>query len=114
MQKVLITSVLAGAVWSKKASLDNLRDNNGKPNLDDMTSADFTTTDKAHFLEWTATHGKQYTNAEEFEKRQRNWFDTELEIRRKGNSTYKLAHNKFSDWSTAEKEAILTLRTPFD
>ena len=114
MQKVLISSALAGAVWSKKATLDNLGDVNGKPNRDDTTSADFTENDKAHFLEWTATHGKHYTDAQEFEKRQRNWFDTELEIRRKGNSTFKLAHNKFSDWSKAEKDAILTLRTPFD
>ena len=65
-------------------------------------------------MEWTATYGKQYDSREAFEARQRNWWETELRIRRNANASFTMAHNAFSDWSDEERSAFLTLRPEDD
>merc|ERR1711990_453314 len=57
------------------------------------------------FTQYLAKFGKSYIDFEQFQQRLKNWKATDKFIWEhswnKG-SNYKLAHNKFSDWSQAE------------
>ena len=59
----------------------------------------------SEFLEYLSAHGKEYTNAEEFEKRFMYFFENSRIIEEhnaKENVGFKLGHNHFSDMSEDE------------
>ena len=58
-----------------------------------------------HFLGFLAKQSKSYTAMDEFVKRKKEWVKTDKWIKafQKTNSTFKVDHNKYSDWTDAEK-----------
>jgi hypothetical protein len=66
-------------------------------------------------MEYCAKFGKSYENKEELMMRLKNFFDTDTRLQRamltidennkdiKEEHKLRLAHNKFSDWSTEER-----------
>lgn len=62
------------------------------------------------FMNYIAEHGKSYGTVEEYKYRLERFSEVEAEIKNVNNSngaTYKLAHNKFSDWNRAEFNRLL-------
>ena len=69
------------------------------------------------FLFWAQSHGKSYSNVEEFTARLANWTKTHFEIEAYNNltdSTVVLGHNKFSDLTHDEYKNMLTFRPKKD
>ena len=54
---------------------------------------------RLEFLAYTALHGKNYKEKEEFEQRFENWLRVDELISSQNQTDIVLAHNKFSDWS---------------
>ena len=68
----------------------------------------------AEFMTYLSLHGKSYITMEEFEAR-RSLFEQSDELIKAHNSSessFKLGHNQFSDWTDAEYAAILRLIEP--
>jgi C1A family cysteine protease len=66
------------------------------------------------FLNYLATHGKSYLTTEEFVSR-RNWFQSRdkfmQEFSARTDVKMTVAHNKFSDWTDDEYQAMLGRKT---
>jgi len=61
------------------------------------------------FMEYLATHGKTYASAEEFMLRWNNWAMVDefiTEFNADESNTHRVGHNKFSDWTVAERKAM--------
>ena len=66
---------------------------------------------EASFMAYVAQFNKQYKSAEEYEVRLREFAVKHVKIEASNQDdslTYKLGHNKFSDWTDAEYKAMLT------
>jgi hypothetical protein len=68
-----------------------------------------TAQDQQEFLAYTAVNGKSYASTSDFNKRAALWKKNDDFIKANQNDEYELGHNKFSDWTEEEKQAILTL-----
>jgi cathepsin L len=57
------------------------------------------------YMMYVAEHGKSYITSEEFEVRKALYIQTDaiIEAHNETESSYKLGHNKFSDWTDAER-----------
>ena len=71
-----------------------------------MTTADYA------FMNYITTHNKYYETVEEYKLRQEIFIRTELAIEELNtkNANYTAGHNKFSDWTQAEKDQLLGLK----
>ena len=60
------------------------------------------------YMMYVAEHGKSYITAEEFEVRKALYIQTDaiIEAHNETESSYKLGHNKFSDWTDAERAKL--------
>jgi len=58
-----------------------------------------------HFLGFLAKQSKSYTTMDEFVHRKQEWAKTDKWIKafQETNSTFTVDHNKYSDWTDAEK-----------
>jgi len=56
------------------------------------------------FMQFVSKFAKNYDTVEEWMTRMKNWLETEkaIEEHNAKQSSYKLGHNKFSDWSAEE------------
>ena len=66
----------------------------------------------AEYMEYLTLHGKSYLTMEEFETRlaiyiQRNEL---IKTHNASDSSYKLGHNQFSDWTDYERSKLLGLK----
>ena len=68
--------------------------------------------DSFHFMQYISKYGKSYSSVQEYETRFENWLVKNKAINEHNAliSSYKMAHNKFSDWSESEWASILTYR----
>ena len=66
------------------------------------------------FLGYVSQHGKSYITLEEFEARQALYMQTDELIREHNatNSTFTLGHNKFSDFTEAERKQLTGYNGP--
>ena len=57
------------------------------------------------YMQYVAEHGKSYITAEEFAIRKALYIQTDaiIEAHNETESTFKLGHNKFSDFTDAER-----------
>ena len=78
-----------------------------RPENDDAVK--LTAQDQQEFLAYTAVNGKSYASTSDFNKRAALWKKNDDFIKANQNDEYELGHNKFSDWTEEEKQAILTL-----
>ena len=62
---------------------------------------------KVSFLAYTAKFGKSYSSTTEFNMRFKNWLATEQYLNTFANDQVQLRHNKFSDWTSEEINAVL-------
>jgi len=60
----------------------------------------------AQFMEYVSHHGKSYITLEEFEARQELYMQTDALIREHNvtDSSFTIGHNKFSDYTDAERK----------
>ena len=60
------------------------------------------------YMMYVAEHGKSYITSEEFEIRKALYIQTDaiIEAHNETESSYKLGHNKFSDWTDAERAKL--------
>jgi len=67
---------------------------------------------KARFMQYIVQHGKSYATFEEFDFRFAQWLTVDIEINEHNatESSYKLGHNKMSDWTEAEYLSLLTYK----
>ena len=68
--------------------------------------------DQLEFLTYTAVIGKSYSNTLDFNKRAALWKKNDEFIKSNQNPEYELGHNKFSDWTDEERQALVTLKSP--
>lgn len=69
------------------------------------------------FNNYITTHRKSYLTHEEFNARLSNFRDHYEKVKqhnKKNDTSYKLALNKFADWSSHEMENFLAFRQPMD
>lgn len=66
--------------------------------------------DTFHFMQYIAEYQKNYVNVYEYQFRFENWLNANKAIveHNAKESSYKMGHNQFSDWSPAEWDAFLT------
>lgn len=65
------------------------------------------------FMRYVSTHNKMYDTVEEFDLRRSLFAEVDAfiqEANAKTTSTYRAAHNKFSDWTVLEKDSLLGLK----
>ena len=65
------------------------------------------------FMRYVSQYSKRYETVEEFNARQEQFAETDAHIHRVNedpSSTHKAAHNKFSDWTWEEFNAVLGLK----
>ena len=67
------------------------------------------------FLGYVAKYGKNYKSKDEFEARRGKWQKTDEWITAFQNekATFTVSHNKFSDWTDAEKSQVLGAVLPW-
>ena len=67
---------------------------------------------KARFMQFITEFGKNYGTVEEFEFRFAQWLTVDMDINAHNatESSYKLGHNKMSDWTEAQYQSLLTYR----
>ena len=73
--------------------------------------------DMARFIQFCADFGKSYINHADFLMRLTNWVQNDKFIKDNnwdGRRHYKVAHNKFSDWSASEFEKLLGYAQPIE
>ena len=60
------------------------------------------------YMQYVAHHGKSYITSEEFAIRKALYIQTDaiIEMHNESNSTFTLGHNKFSDYTDAERSAL--------
>jgi hypothetical protein len=69
-----------------------------------MTAEDY------EFMSYVSTYGKNFPTKTEYKSRASNWARADDAIRKHNkmaHRTWKMAHNRLSDWSTAEKNKLL-------
>ena len=68
------------------------------------------------FMQFVSKFAKNYATVEEWMTRLKNWLVVEdfIEAHNATESSYKLGHNKFSDWSVEEYEGFLTYNPKAD
>ena len=61
------------------------------------------------YMEYLTFHGKSYITLDEFEYRKALYIQTDAVVTEHNSteSSYKLGHNKFSDWTDHERKSIL-------
>ena len=66
------------------------------------------------YMEFVAYHGKSYLTAEEFAVRAALYFQTDdlINAHNATESSFTLGHNKFSDYTEAERSSMLGGRAP--
>ena len=66
------------------------------------------------FINYVATHGKSYGTTEEYAFRFAIFAekDAEIKLQNAEQSAYRLAHNKFSDWTAQEFKRVLGYKVP--
>ena len=64
-------------------------------------------------MSYLALHGKSYITVEEFETRKGLYIqiDEHIKTHNASDSSYKLGHNQFSDWTDHERSQLLGLET---
>ena len=64
------------------------------------------------FMQFVSKFAKNYDTVEEWMARMKNWLEVEkvIEAHNATESSYKLGHNKFSDWSVEEWEGLQTYK----
>lgn len=65
------------------------------------------------FMRYISTHNKMYATVEEFNLRQQNYAAVDAHVNSSNtnsDSSYRAAHNVFSDWTAEEKERLLGLK----
>jgi cathepsin L len=70
----------------------------------------------AQYMNYLATHSKSYLNSEEFEVRKSLYeqMDSFIEEHNATDSSFKLGHNKFSDWTSYERSSLLGYIAPME
>ena len=66
-----------------------------------------------NFMRYVSEHGKMYGTVEDFNVRQTLYAEVDAfvnSVNEDPTSTYTSAHNKFSDWTQEEKDALLGLK----
>ena len=69
------------------------------------------------FIKYCADFGKSYINRDEFAFRLSNWKRTDAFIQKRSwnpRRSYKVGHNKFSDWTQGEYEKLLGYALPME
>ena len=71
----------------------------------------------AGFMKYISTHSKSYANIDDFNMRFQNWLATEQLIQETNsnpNNTFTVGHNKFSDYTAAERKNLTGLAKKAD
>ena len=60
------------------------------------------------YMQYVAVHGKSYITSDEFAVRKALYIQTDaiIEAHNETDSSFKLGHNKFSDWTDAERSRL--------
>ena len=71
----------------------------------------------AGFMKYISTHSKSYASIDDFNMRFQNWLATEQliqETNSNSNNTFTVGHNKFSDYTAAERKKLTGLAKKAD